>query len=52
MTQQTKLEKGKPMYVLDVKLMDLNITLSKGQYQVIVKLVDLIKAYNEYIEKS
>lgn len=32
MTEQTKLDKEKPVYNLDIKLIDLNITLSKGQY--------------------
>ncbi len=51
MTHQTKLDKDKPVYLLDIKLIDLNISLTKGQYLVIVKLADIIKAYSEYIER-
>lgn len=51
MTQLTRLEKDKPMYFLDFKLQELNITLTKSQYEVIVKLADIIKHYTEYLEK-
>jgi len=39
------------MYQLDIKLNELNITLTKDQYEVILKLADIIKSHAEFLER-
>jgi hypothetical protein len=52
LTQITKLEDvTKPKYQLDVKLVELNITLVKEQYEVILRVADIIKDHSEFIER-
>lgn len=39
------------MYSLDIKLNELNLCLSKDQYEVILKVADVIKEHTEFIER-
>lgn len=50
-TQLTKTDPNKPLYLFDVKLDELNISLSKKQYELLFQLGDYFKQYIKFIEK-
>lgn len=39
------------MYSLDIKLDSLNVRLVKDQYEVILKVADIIQDHTEFIER-
>jgi hypothetical protein len=50
-TQLTKIDPDKPLFLFDVKLDELNISLSKRQYELLFQLGDYFKQYIKFIEK-
>ena len=49
-TYLTRVERDKPMYSLEIRFHERNITLAKDQYEVMIKLADFMKAYAVYLE--
>jgi hypothetical protein len=46
-----KVEVDKPLFRFDVKLDELNLSLTKRQYEIIFSLADYFKQYGKFIEK-